>query len=102
MHTDTMTLFHHPPSLIYVLCDLTVLLAITDSFFFKFSHDWGKDKMGRDNHSRVVRVCRVCRAIGKLVEGSFDEKFMQGDIDAGIDESCLSCNDIDRSSSSPI
>jgi len=60
-------------------------------FMVFFSHDWGKDTLGRDNHARVVRVCRALAKLG--VEGWIDEKYMQGDIDAamckGIDESCL-------------
>ena len=51
-------------------------------FMVFFSHDWGKDKMGRDNHARVVRVCRALAKLG--VEGWIDEKYMQGDIDVAI------------------
>jgi len=56
-----------------------------------FSHDWGKDQLGRDNHDRVVKIFRALAHLG--IVGWLDEEYMQGDIDKamcqGIDESLL-------------
>jgi hypothetical protein len=60
-------------------------------FMVFFSHDWGKDQLGRDNHDRVVKIFRALADRG--IVGWLDEKYMQGDIDEamcrGIDESVL-------------
>jgi len=60
-------------------------------FMAFFSHDWGKDQLGRDNHDRVVKIFRALADRG--IVGWLDEKYMQGDIDEamcrGIDESVL-------------
>ena len=60
-------------------------------FMVFFSHDWGKDQLGRDNHDRVVKIFRALADRG--IVGWLDEKYMQGDIDKamcqGIDESVL-------------
>ena len=69
--------------------------SLQDSKGFKFmvffSHDWGKDQLGRDNHDRVVKIFRALADRG--IVGWLDEKYMQGDIDKamckGIDESFL-------------
>ena len=61
------------------------------TFLVFFSHDWGKDQLGRDNHDRVVKIFRALADLG--IVGWLDEEYMQGDIDKamcqGIDESVL-------------
>ena len=61
------------------------------TFLVFFSHDWGKDQLGRDNHDRVVKIFRALADLG--IVGWLDEEYMKGDIDEamckGIDESFL-------------
>lgn len=42
------------------------------------THDWGQDELGRDNHSRVARVCAQLKAAG--YSPWFDEDRMRGDV----------------------
>eukprot|EP01031_Cornospumella_fuschlensis_P029637 gene29637-35774_t len=63
--------------------------AATDCFL---THDWGKDELGRDNHSRVGKLNAVLKAKG--FRTWFDEEMMRGDIQLqmadGIDHaSCV-------------
>ena len=55
-----------------------------------FTHDWGKDAEGRDNHARVIRVCEALRERAGLSIW-LDEDEMRGDVNQqmtdGIDDS---------------
>ena len=55
-----------------------------------FSHDWGRDQHGRDNHKRVLRMRQRLQDLRGLLLW-FDEEFMQGDIDEAM------CNGIECS-----
>jgi hypothetical protein len=48
-------------------------LTVTDIFL---THDWGKDELGRDNHSRVAKINAGLR--GKGLKTWFDEEEMKG------------------------
>ncbi len=56
-----------------------------------FSHNWGNDKDGRDNHERVMMICQKLEHLGYKVW--FDGDQMRGDIldrmTEGIDNSML-------------
>lgn len=53
----------------------------TDVFL---SHDWGKDTLGRNNHSRVVRLSAALKERGIVTW--LDEEAMEGDIQAKMAE----------------
>ena len=63
---------------------------VTRKYHAFFTHDWGTDDEGRDNHDRVIRVCEALRRRGGLSVW-LDEDEMRGDVNQqmtdGIDDS---------------
>jgi hypothetical protein len=50
-----------------------VLAALRKRFPSFFTHDWGNDEQGRNNHARVVQIAKALKARGLPVWIDEDE-----------------------------
>lgn len=56
----------------------SILLALQNATDLFASHNWGMDELGRDNHDRVVKICKKIQQKGLKVWVDAEE--VKGDV----------------------